>query len=74
MNIKDISPRRAAQNAAFQALPVALILSPLKFLRGGSKTRKGKQSRAPRWMVEMAERAASAGQGGAVQSLARQFL
>jgi len=53
---------------------IALIQSPLKFMRGGSKTRKGTKQRAPNWAIQMAEEAAKKGQGDAVQRLARQYL
>lgn len=53
---------------------IALIQSPLKFLRGGSKTRKGIKPRAPESVIEIAEKAAEAGQGSVVQRIARQYL
>lgn len=73
MKHKELSPRRQAQNAAFQALPVALIVKPLKFMRG-KVGRKGSVQRAPGWAIELAEIAARKGHGNIVRHYARQYL
>lgn len=74
MKTKELSPRRKAQNAAFQALPIALILNPLRFMRGGKAGRKGGRTRAPGWAVELATEFAKNGDGASVQRMARQYL
>jgi hypothetical protein len=53
---------------------IAKIMSPLKFMRGGPKTRKGRVPRAPRWAIELAQERANKGDGAGVQRLARQLL
>ena len=80
MNIKDISSRRAAQNAAFQALPVALIVKPLRFINANTektaiRSPLGKLlGYKPSPEYQSARASADVGNGGRVQALARQVL
>lgn len=73
MTTKQISPARKAKAAAYKALPVALIQSPLKFMSGRLFDR-GTATRAPRWEIQLAQMAADAGKGAEVQRMARQYL
>lgn len=78
VNIKDISPRRAAQNAAFQALPIAKVIRPLRFIFEAHDVRHKRnhdaESKVLPFNVAVARSNARAGNGGAVQRAAMRLV
>lgn len=72
---KTRSPRALAKAAAYKALPVAKVMSPLKFIRARSVIRDEKGAIAgfePNYLF--AHAAAEQGAGGVVQYIARQMV
>lgn len=74
MKTHEISPRRAAQNAAFQALPIAKVIRPLRFVFEAHNVNHKRNhdaaiSSLPH-MVAHAVKAAKRGDGRTVQTVA----
>ena len=74
MKTKELSPRRKAQNAAFQALPIAKVIRPLRciFEAHGVNHKRNHDaaSGALPFNIAVARSNARAGNGGSVQRAA----
>jgi len=74
MKTKELSPRRKAQNAAFQALPIAKVIRPLRFIfeAHGVSHKRGKdaEGKVLPFNVATARSYARKGWGSVVQSMA----
>lgn len=75
MKTKQLSPRRQAQNAAFQALPIAKVIRPLRFIfeAHGVSHKRGKdaESKVLPFNVATARSYARKGLGSMVQVMAQ---
>lgn len=78
MKTREISPRRAAQNAVFQALPIAKVIRPLRLIfeahNVNHKRNHDAASGALPFNVAVARSNARAGNGGAVQRAAKRLV